>query len=75
VKIGDSGIYLGLKESLESEGMVFGLDSTGSDHLLAQRIGGKRYQKFCRLMDRVRDSSKPITEAYRMFPTILDAIL
>jgi hypothetical protein len=73
MKIGDSGIYLGLKESLESEGMVFGLDPTGADLLLAQRIGRKRYQKFCRLMDRVRDGSRPIAEAYRMFPNILDA--
>jgi hypothetical protein len=73
MKIGDSGIYLGLKESLESEGMVFGLDPTGADHLLAQRIGRKRYQKFYRVMDRVRDGSKPIAEAYRMFSNILDA--
>lgn len=73
MKIGDSGIYSGLKESLESEGMVFGLDSTGADHFLAQRIGRKRYQKFCRLMDCVRDGSRPIAEAYRMFPNILDA--
>jgi hypothetical protein len=73
MKLGDSGIYLDLKTSLEKEGMVFGLDSTGADHLLARRIGRKRYQKFCRLMDGVRDGSRPIAAAYRMFPNILDA--
>jgi hypothetical protein len=69
----DTGIYMGLKGSLEKEAMVFGLDPTGADHLLAQRIGRKRYQKFCRLMDRVRDGSSPIGDAYRMFPNVLEA--
>jgi SAM-dependent methyltransferase len=69
----DSKIYLGLKASLEKEGMVFGLDPTSADHLLGKRIGRKRYQKFCRLMDGVRDGSRPIAEAYRMFPNVLDA--
>src|SRR5690349_7903402 len=69
----DSRIYQGLKASLEKEGMVFGLDPTSADHLLGKRIGRKRYQKFCRLMEGVRDGSRPIAEAYRMFPNILDA--
>ncbi len=69
----DSEIYLGLKASLEKEGMVFGLDPISADHLLGKKIGRKRYQKFCRLMDRVRDGSRPVAEAYRMFPNVLEA--
>lgn len=68
----DPQILADLKASLVGDGMIFGLNPEQADQRLAERIGTKRFEAFCRTMHRVR-AGLPLHEAYRLFTNTAEA--
>lgn len=70
-------LFVQLKASLEAalaaEDLLCGLSPEAADDRLAKRLGQKEFQRFCRLMDRVRAGDASLDDVYPMFTTVADA--